>query len=449
MRSIIVFCLMLAAFPSLAAISTSVIGTPVFSTQAQNNATPPSGTSVFGPSQYDSPPAGSVTTSVPPGSTIADVKVQDAANQAMRFAAGENVQGADTTPPGWTDAVTPPTSYTTTLTYSTNANVGGTTLGQESTFSAACTDFVNAMNGSRSYPCTAGTCQSGSSDASHCYYGVPPGNINYYSLLITGSYKCNTGYTASGSTCNLTGQAKWASDNVPTMTYGMSGGVLVWNPSAYDPDNTGLTPTQRFERTGTDSFGNPVHEDVSPNADGGIDYERDVQSPNPTTGQPVTTTDKVSTTNAGIVTSSTTNITNNTTINNLPTVTGSGAGVSGSVTFDKSGLATSDNQTSIITALAQVHSDLTSDGTSLPTLDTVRDFSASTALVINKWQTEFVIPTFDFSGVSCPTWTQHIPFLDTDLTIDQWCTMDDTRIEIQSIADVIWMFLGFLIVMSA
>ncbi|MDD2770553.1 MAG: virulence factor TspB C-terminal domain-related protein [Methylococcus sp.] len=131
--------------------------------------------------------------------------------------------------------------------------------------------------------------------------------------------KCPSGYKSVSGTCTYdpsgaSGVAAWGSDS-PSPYYEQQSGQ--WTPNPHSPDtDAGVTSTP-YTRTGTDEFGNPVSETLSPTPDGGVDYTR--QSQSEINGQPAVEVDKVHVSPNGVVTSVTSNIYYNTTINQSPT----------------------------------------------------------------------------------------------------------------------------------
>lgn len=254
---------------------------------------------------------------------------------------------------------------------------------------------------------------------------------------IVGVITCAPGYTASGANCNLTSPAavQWPSDGVASVK--PVNGVIT--PVARDPDNTGFTVGD-ISRTGTDSYNNPVKETVTANGQNGYDYKRDTQSINPTTGEPTVQRDQYSVNGTGQVTSITSNTYNNSTVSNVNTTP--------SASTDA--LAKDATLTQTNTKLDDVKTLLAKDATAYTATPTTRTIAASLALVADKFRSKF--PTVVFSDVSpeCPIFSKFIPFINKTLTIDAFCTMDETiRPTLQAVSLFIYALMAALIVMRA
>lgn len=205
-------------------------------------------------------------------------------------------------PPGWASSDSPSATTAKIKTYKAiNANLGGY-FGDFSTGQQACDASALTWGSGPSYPTFT--------------YSVPnicSGYTGFVQVIDT----CPNGYVNSGSICTLTTPTavQWPSDGIPTLSNTGSG----FTPNPRDPDN-GTTPSSSVQdRTGTDSYGNPVQETVQTNAESGIDYARKTQSQNSTTGQPSVQLDKFSTNSSGTIMSVTTANYENSTITNINT----------------------------------------------------------------------------------------------------------------------------------
>ena len=348
---------------------------------------------------------------------------------ALRAQMAAPLTGAQA-PAGWTNSETPPATAAYTTQYKAlNYATGGYVLGPYSTGQAACE-------------------ATGATTNPPYYYGHPayvaPTNCGSNNGWVQVQTACATGYTLSGGTCNLTTPAavQWPSDGKATVQ--PVNGVLT--PNSRDPDNSGITAGP-IDRIGTDSYGNPVHESITSNTANGIDYRRDSQSVNPTTGEPTVQRDQYSTNSSGQVTSVTSNTYNNSTVSNVSTTNNA------ATQTDTSALAKESTLTNTNTKLDILHTDLTTkDQTAIPTgIDAgVRTFHASTQLVFTALRSYF--PTLSFSDFvgACPTFSQQIPFLNVTLTIDQFCTFEPyIRPVIHNVMLFLWPILGLIIILRA
>lgn len=250
---------------------------------------------------------------------------------------------------------------------------------------------------------------------------------------------CPAGYTLISSACTLTnsGAVQYPSDGQASVK--PVGGVLT--PNAHDPDNAGIVAGD-ISRTGMDGYNNPVKETVSANPSNGYDYKRDTQSVNPTTGEPTVQRDQFSVDANGNVTSVTSNTYNNSTVSSVNTTP---AGQT-----DVSMLAKDATLAQTNTKLDDVKTLLAKDTAAYTEAPTTRTIAASLNLVIDKIKSK--LPTVAFSDVDpdCPVFTKHIPFIDVDLTIDQFCTMDEfIRPTLQAVSLFLYALLAFFIIMRA
>ena len=332
-------------------------------------------------------------------------------------------------PTGWTNSETPPTSYTVSTAYQMTGEASS-----YGTPEAACLAY-----GQRTYPTvwqtwTWTTYQSGT--VWTCLRDGAGTGAN-----ITNTTSCKVGYTLSGSTCNLTNSAtaQWPSDGVGTVS--PVNGVLT--PNLRDPDNSGLT-TGNISRTGTDTYGNPVSETVSSNVNNGIDYQRDTQSINTLTGEPTVQRDKYSTNSDGRVLYSTSNVYNNSTINNIST----------QPTTDNSQLAKDATLTQTNTKLDTINQTLSDtlkkDTSAMPALATAESFSSTNDRIKTAFSSHLTPIILSDVQAECPTWTRHIPFLNVDLTIDQFCTMESLiRPTIELVMMFVWLVMSATIILRA
>lgn len=237
------------------------------------------------------------------GTTLVSYSLSDAINR-YRFQSGSS--STLPVPQGWSNADTPP--LTVPITYSSTGGTGFSTREEACIASADTTPYFNTPYLSTPTSCVKTANQSGIN------YGYTAGTI-YSSSPIWSA--CPTGYSNVSNTCVLSTSStvKWPSDGQPTYYQPTPGAN--WTAHPRDPDTATITASNTFTRTGTDTYGNPVSESISTNAQGGTDYVRQTQSQNATTGQPMVQRDTITTNQAGDITNTTSNVYNNSTINNV------------------------------------------------------------------------------------------------------------------------------------
>lgn len=208
------------------------------------------------------------------GQVIVVNAIQDGIN-SLRAQIGVNNKNYPA-PQGWTNSLTPPSTAVLSAKWS-----GAAGDVYDSPQSACASRNVNSI------------AVFVSSTVYDCQYNG--GSIAATTL----SSACPAGYTQSGSSCNLTSPTlvKWPSDGQPTYYQTPFGFALHPN----DPD-TSNQPTFPTSRTGTDQYGNPASEQITPNNIGGVDIVRREESVNPANGQPITHEIKITTNDFGVVT---------------------------------------------------------------------------------------------------------------------------------------------------
>ncbi|MBS4052457.1 MAG: hypothetical protein KGZ69_14835 [Methylomonas sp.] len=209
------------------------------------------------------------------GSVIAIHVIEDGLN-ALRAQVGVN-NTSFPAPDGWSNSMSPPTTAV---------------LAQK--WSGAAGNVYDS-------PQAACLSRNASAVAVFVSSSVYDCQVNGSSVAATSlSSSCPSGYTQSGGACNLTnpGLVKWPSDGQPTY-YQTPAGTFALHPN--DPD-TASQPVFPNSRSGTDQFGNPVNETMTPNAIGGVDIVRREESVNSQTGQPITHETKIITNDLGVVT---------------------------------------------------------------------------------------------------------------------------------------------------
>jgi hypothetical protein len=328
-------------------------------------------------------------------------------------------------PVGWADAETPTTTSNLIQNFATTSWGGNYPSAQ-----LACNKACTANSAASSLCVVAGTT---------CTLYWPAGTVRASSAITQGADSCAAGYTLQSGSCNLTNAAatQWPSDGVGTVR--PVNGVLT--PNAHDPDNSGIVAGD-ISRTGTDSYNNPVKETVKANGQNGYDYLRDTQSINTTTGEPTVQRDQYSIDGSGQVTSVTSNTYNNSTVSSVNTTTQGQT--------DVSMLAKDATLSQTNTKLDDVKTLLAKDTAAYTDAPTTRTIADSLTLVFDKIKSK--LPTVVFSDVEpdCPVFTKHIPFINVDLTIDQFCTMDDLiRPTLQAVSLFIYALMAFFIIMRA
>ena len=104
------------------------------------------------------------------------------------------------------------------------------------------------------------------------------------------------------------------------------------------------------------------------------------------------------------------------------------------------------------TTLQAINGKLVKDTTALSSgIDSsVRTIAASNTALNNAFRSH--IPNLNFSAITaeCPTWTRHIPLLNVDLTIDQFCTMEQyIKPFIQDTMAFVWPMTALFIIFGA
>lgn len=235
--------------------------------------------------------------------------LEDAVGNKAHVLPGQNSPGI--APDGWTGANSPPPT----------ATAGSRICWEQVETSATCRSTIAEAGQAiaASYnPASYGTCMyignSGYTVEIYCDTGYHPFVNTHLSTT------CAAGYIVQNGQCILNNPSAvmWPSDGVPT--YQMQGGQLVGHPR--DPDSVGVNPPA-LVREGEDQFGNPGHESITPNPDGGTTIRRREQTVNPQNGQPLTQETGIQTDANGVVTNhwqQTYNSTvNNTTVTNTTT----------------------------------------------------------------------------------------------------------------------------------
>jgi hypothetical protein len=140
-----------------------------------------------------------------------------------------------------------------------------------------------------------------------------------------GNMSCPDGYRLSSNTCGLDNPSlvKWPSDNEVTYVRDSSGR---WNPHPRDTDtgmdtsdpmfSSATSDSPTITRSGQDSYGNPVTEQITRTPDGGMDYKRFTESTD-SQGNPFVQRDWFHNDANGTVTNTSSTIITNTTINNI------------------------------------------------------------------------------------------------------------------------------------
>lgn len=116
---------------------------------------------------------------------------------------------------------------------------------------------------------------------------------------------CPSGYTLSGSTCNLTDPTKVMrdSDGVAVLNSTSTG----WVPDPQDPDNATLTtPSNPIVQTGPNELGQPAQTTITSTPDGGMKVENWAQTFNTTTNNNQVTYNSVTINSNGVVTNNNT-----------------------------------------------------------------------------------------------------------------------------------------------
>ena len=143
-------------------------------------------------------------------------------------------------------------------------------------------------------------------------------------------------------------------------------------------------------------------------------------------------------------------------VSGLGSGTGTGQGASaGTCTAtntcaDSSGLAKDTTLATANTKLDGITNALAKDTVAYSASPSVRTIGDSLGLVSAKFRSK--LPSVVFSDVSpdCPVFTKHIPFINVDLTIDSFCTMDSSiRPTLQAVSLFIYAYLAFIIVLGA
>jgi len=332
-------------------------------------------------------------------------------------------------PAGWSNSESPPTtSGKSTYYLSSVNNTHWPTLDQ------ACAAFL--ANNTPSYT----TYQINVPSAGYCQIKQPGGAV--YNQFISTGTECQAGYTYSAPNCILSNPAvvKWPSDGKPTIS--PVGGILTPNPR--DPDNTPDLGAGPVHRIGTDQYNNPVEETITSNPANGIDYKRDTQSVNPQTGESLVQRDQYSTDSTGKITSSTSNVYNNSSISNVNMT------ATPQTTVDTSSLATDATLTSTNTKLEAIKTDLEMTKPPPAAVGSARTISESNQLVKAAIFSHLPSPTFSDTVPECPTFSAVIPYLNFTMTIDQYCTMDHLIRPVLNIASMAaFTCMGLLIVLRA
>lgn len=246
--------------------------------------------------------------------TYAIMRATDAALNKYGFIPGRNNLGLPV--PGWTGDSPPQTMPQ--GGYTTSGISNQTFFNTTGEVKAAL--LVQSDNYHKLY-CGGATSvlRSESTNPSNGVYSVSYYNACYggYFEAVASPVPCPSGYTLSSGVCVLSDQAraKWPSDGIPTYQQNSSGN---WQPHPRDPDpaSSTLPSGNSFSRTGNDTYGNPVKETFKNTPAGGMDYERQTEGLNPTSGQPFVQTDKFYFDQNGDLYNTTSNINNNSTINN-------------------------------------------------------------------------------------------------------------------------------------
>lgn len=365
----------------------------------------------------------------------------------LRMQMGSNLPAAQLPAvPGWTNPNSPPSTVTpiTTNTY---------TIG-----SFTSSDLANVINQKAAEIRTAQGCpgvpaqycpQDGAysiidSSAYVIHFNWPNASVfGTKQVNITTSLSCPNGYTLSGASCVLSNSSavQWPTDGVPTLQHNGSAYV----PHSRDPDNAGQPASSSpYTRTGTDQYQNPVKETLTPNVVGGTDYRRDTQGVNSQTGEPLVQRDTFSTDQTGQVLATASVQFPNSTISNVNTSTTTQSLV------DVTALAKDATLNVTNTRLNEIKTALQPQTFSQPSQAATRTFQQSTDLVKAAFTAK--LPTVVFSDVvpDCPVFQAHIPFLDFDMVIDEFCTMDPL---IRPILNIMSLFsfslFGFFIILRA
>jgi hypothetical protein len=342
-------------------------------------------------------------------------------------------------PSGWTDSETPPANYVAGTIYDYGYPDASSSL---ETSARLWMPYI-----------TNATCTSTSPVSFNCPqmpFSIISEDVNSVLIQYSGGqtariYKtinCVSGYVKSGSSCVIStpSAVQYPSDGIPTVK--PVNGVLT--PNSHDPDNAGIS-SGNISRTGTDSYGNPVSESISSNPSNGVDYKRDTQSVNPSTGEPVVQRDQYSTNSHGQVNSSTSVVYNNSTVSNVNTSTTTAPAV------DTSSLAKDATLTATNTKLDTIKTDLE---TTKPFTDTLpgtpRTIAASNVAVKAAFVSHLPTMTFSDSVPSCPTFSAQIPYLNFTMVIDQYCTMDSLIRPVLNVASLAaYTIVAFIIVLGA
>lgn len=289
------------------------------------------------------------------GSYVIISTIGDGVNN-LRAQMGSNLPPEQLPPvPGWTNSETPPATQSPVQGY---ILTDGTNTATGATREAVCSS-VFSMEGSPAGYTVRVDYVSGSYK---CNYVHTSGAISLLGIINTNNI-CPSGYTGT-TTCTLTNAsaAQWPSDGIQSLK--MQGNNFIYDPR--DPDNDGMTGIYNpFGRTGTDQYKNPVKETLTPNATGGVDYQRDTEGVSPSTGEPMVQRDKFSTDSQGQVISKSSTQYGNSTINNVNT-----SNVSTTGQIDTSSLAQESTAQAILSQLQPgTPADLTNVDSAVKTID--------------------------------------------------------------------------------
>lgn len=260
----------------------------------------------------------------------------------LRAQMGSNLPAAQLPPvQGWSDPNTPPSTSVPTSLYT---GVGWAATCSNVPSIIGCTiDAYKSASG-----CTSSCPTSGAflTETSTGYtLQLNPGSISSSGNKTSG---CQSGYALVSGACNLSAplSAQWPSDGIQSIKINPATNKFMYDPR--DPDNAGMTGEYSpFGRTGKDPYNNPLKESLTPNAAGGVDYQRDTEGISPTTGEPMVQRDKFSTDATGQVISKSSTQYGNSTINNVNTSNVSTTGAQ----IDTSGLSQEATSQAILNRL--------------------------------------------------------------------------------------------------
>lgn len=103
------------------------------------------------------------------------------------------------------------------------------------------------------------------------------------------------------------------------------------------------------------------------------------------------------------------------------------------------------------TKLGEIKNAFTKSETDYPGVpEGVPSYSESNTKLVNALKGHFTLPEIDPIEAECPVFERHIPFIEVDLTIDQFCTLEPlVRPYIEGAAVVMWSIMGLFIVLGA